>query len=86
MMISGGMIIGIPSVLHAAMITQAPPLAYVGPGAGLGAIGALLAVLSAIVIGVAGLVLYPLQVLRNWLRGNRKTAGDSTDASTDASS
>lgn len=85
-MIAACTIIGISPVLHAAMITPAPPVAYVGPGAGLGAIGALLAVVSAIVIGVAGLVLYPLQVLRNWLRGHRKTADNSSEASTDASS
>jgi hypothetical protein len=44
------------------------PLAYVGPGAGLGAVGALLAVLGVVVLCVAGLVLYPLQLLRNRLR------------------
>ncbi len=40
-------------------------LGYVGPGAGLGAIGALLAVLAAVVLGTVGLVLYPIQLLRN---------------------
>jgi len=48
-------------------------LAYIGPGAGLGAIGALLAVLGAIVLCVAGLVLYPLQVFRNRLRGHHES-------------
>jgi hypothetical protein len=60
----------------AASLAQ-PPLAYVGPGAGLGAIGALLAVLGAILIGVAGLVLYPLQLFRNWIRKERETAGET---------
>jgi hypothetical protein len=46
-------------------------LAYIGPGAGLGALGALLAVLGAIVLCVAGLVLYPLQLLRNRLDRRR---------------
>lgn len=49
-------------------------LAYIGPGAGLGAIGALLAVLGAIVLCVAGLVLYPLHLLRNRLRGRHDEA------------
>jgi len=48
-----------------------PVLAYVGPGAGLGAVGALLAVLAAIGLGIIGLVLYPLRLLRSWLAGKR---------------
>jgi hypothetical protein len=51
-------------------------LAYVGPGAGLGAIGALLAVAGAVLIGLFGLVLYPLHLAKNWLRGRTEnTAG-----------
>ena len=47
-------------------------LGYVGPGAGLGAIGALLAVLAAVVLGTVGLALYPIHLLRNWFstKGN----------------
>ena len=43
-------------------------LAYVGPGAGLGMIGSLLAVLAAVVIGLVGLVLYPITLIRKMLR------------------
>ena len=39
-------------------------LAYVGPGAGLGMLGSLLAVVAAIVIGLFGLVLYPITLIR----------------------
>lgn len=54
-------------------------LGYVGPGAGLGAIGALLAVVVAVVLGIAGLVLYPIQLLRNWLSAkNNVSAAEST--------
>ena len=47
-------------------------LGYIGPGAGLGAIGALLAVVGVLVLCLLGIVLYPLQLLRNRFRG-RKT-------------
>ncbi|MFN0055444.1 MAG: hypothetical protein ACKV0T_25130 [Planctomycetales bacterium] len=38
-------------------------LAYVGPGAGLGMIGSLLAVVAAILLGIFGLLLYPIKLL-----------------------
>lgn len=65
----------------AAFPTSPVPLAYIGPGAGLGAIGALLAVLGAIVLCVAGLILYPLQLLRNRI-GRRSS--DGTEATSEA--
>jgi hypothetical protein len=43
-------------------------LAYIGPGAGLGFIGSLLAVLAVIAVGFLGLVLYPLKVVLAWIR------------------
>jgi len=43
-------------------------LAYVGPGAGLGMLGSLLALAAAIVIGLLGLLLYPIMLLRKALR------------------
>lgn len=58
-----------PAIASAAPLGLPSTLAYVGPGAGLGAIGALLAVLAAVVVGLAGLVLYPMRLLSNWLRG-----------------
>lgn len=47
-------------VITAVMLTSA----YVGPGAGLGMLGSLLAVLAAVLIGLFGLVLYPVSLLR----------------------
>jgi hypothetical protein len=44
-------------------------LAYIGPGAGLGFIGSLLAVLAVIALGFLGLVLYPLKLVIAWFRG-----------------
>ena len=43
-------------------------LGYVGPGAGLGMIGALLAVLGVIVLGLLGPILYPVRLLSRWYR------------------
>lgn len=53
-------------------------LAYVGPGAGLGALGALFAVLAAVLLGVVGLVLYPIQLLRR--RFSKQSRVVATDA------
>jgi hypothetical protein len=43
--------------------------AYVGPGAGVGMIGSLLAVLGAILLAVVGLILWPLRMLRKRRQG-----------------
>ena len=43
-------------------------LGYVGPGAGLGFVGSLLAVLAVIAVGVLGIVLYPLKLFIVWYR------------------
>jgi hypothetical protein len=47
--------------------------AYVGPGAGIGMIGSLLAVLAAVLLSVVGLILLPLRMLRK----RRHAKGDS---------
>ena len=48
-----------------AVLSQ-PVMAYIGPGSGLSAIGALLAVVVVIVVAVFGFVWYPLKrVMRN---------------------
>lgn len=39
------------------------PLAYIGPGAGLSALGALLAIVAGLVVGVLGYVWYPIKRL-----------------------
>jgi hypothetical protein len=47
-------------------------LAYVGPGAGLGFIGSLLAILAVVFLGLVGLVAYPLKLI---LRMRRTRSG-----------
>lgn len=51
--------------------------AYVGPGAGLGMIGSLLAVVGAVVLAIVGLVLLPFRLI---LKKRRKQANPEDDA------
>lgn len=51
-------------IILAAMISIAaasPALAYIGPGAGMGAIGTVVAVLGAIALMIVGFVWYPVK-------------------------
>ncbi len=41
-------------------------LGYVGPGAGLGFLGSLLAVVAVVAVGLLGLVIYPLKRVLAW--------------------
>lgn len=52
--------------------------AYVGPGAGFGILGVLLAVLSAIVMGFVGLVMWPIRKIAHY-RKSRARAGEERD-------
>ncbi|MCB9994673.1 MAG: hypothetical protein H6873_13580 [Hyphomicrobiaceae bacterium] len=45
------------------LIATEPAFAYIGPGAGLSAIGTLLAIVAAAVMAVAGFIWYPLKRL-----------------------
>jgi len=49
-------------------LTASHALAYVGPGAGISAFGALLGLLAAVVLVVVGFVWYPVKRLRRRLR------------------
>lgn len=63
----------IPLVLTGLLLVLATPLqafAYVGPGAGLGAIVSLVAVAAGVLIALVGLVVFPLRLLLK--RRNRK--------------
>jgi hypothetical protein len=50
-------------------------LAYVGPGAGLSMLGALLAVIAVVLATVVGLVLWPLRMLTRRGKAKADTAG-----------
>lgn len=55
--------------------------AYIGPGAGLSAIGSLVSVVSALLLAVAGFVWYPLKrLLRRGRRRPQAPAGKPAEA------
>ena len=60
----------------ATLLTMAasPAAAYIGPGAGLGAIGTVIAVVGAILLMIVGFVWYPLKRLLK----KRKNTADPT--------
>ena len=65
--ISGGF--GLALVLGLALsLTPSPAAAYVGPGIGLGLLGTLIAVVGAVLVGLFGIILYPISLLRKKLR------------------
>ncbi|ALM54627.1 hypothetical protein AR456_09725 [Halomonas huangheensis] len=56
----------------------APALAYVGPGAGLTAIGTMIAVIAALVLAVIGFVWYPLKRVMRRRRAERTSADEDS--------
>ena len=62
----------------------AGPLGYVGPGAGLSMLGALVAVVAVVFLGLLAPILYPIKLLRKWRRSRkdgRRGAGEAADVS-----
>lgn len=68
------------SVATAALLIASPAFAYIGPGAGLGALGTLATLIGAVVLLVVGFVWYPV---KRMLRGRKKAdaveEADATD-------
>jgi len=50
--------------------------AYVGPGAGIGMIASLLAVVGAVLLSIVGLVLWPWRLLKKRLQAKRQARVD----------
>lgn len=67
---------GLPAGLFA-LIIATPAQAYIGPGAGLGAVAIVIALLLGCVFLVAGLVWYPL---KRFIRGRRGPQGEPSPA------
>lgn len=65
---SMAIVLSIMAVIVATTAFPPESQAYVGPGAGLSAIGSVLAVAGALVLGVVGFVWYPVKRLRRNLR------------------
>lgn len=59
--------------LLAALAAPGTAAAYMGPGAGLGMLGSLIAVAAAVVVAVVGLVLLPLRLIRKRWRKAQPT-------------
>ena len=55
----------------ALLLAAAPAAAYMGPGAGLGMLGSVIAVLGAVLVAVFGIVVLPIRMI---LRRRRKAA------------
>ncbi|MCP5301526.1 MAG: hypothetical protein H6954_17585 [Chromatiaceae bacterium] len=58
-----------------------PAAAYIGPGAGLGMLGSLIAVVIALLLGLVGLIILPIKLLRA-RKGKQRPSDD--DRSPDA--
>lgn len=56
-------------------------VAYIGPGAGLSAIGSVLALLGALVLMVVGFVWYPVKRLLKWRKRDGRAKQDAASGS-----
>lgn len=71
-----------PSVIFAAIVLlPATAWAYFGPGAGLGMVASLVAVVVAVLLVICGALIYPIMMLRK-RRKNRKSSSETLDAGT----
>ncbi len=74
--------IGPAALLLVAMLAlpaqAAGVLGYVGPGAGLSMLGALLAVVGILALGLLGLILYPIRLIRRWFRQRNQSVSCET--------
>jgi hypothetical protein len=59
-------------VLVAVAVVPGTATAYMGPGAGLGMLGSLVAVVAALAVAAVGLVLLPLRII---MKKRRKASG-----------
>jgi len=68
----------IMSLLAVLSLMSGPAFAYIGPGAGLGMIGSLLAVVAAIVVALVGIIVYPIRVWKKKREQQAKGGGDES--------
>lgn len=69
------------TVAVAMLLLPSTAHAYLGPGGVITAIGAMLALLVAILASIAGFLWYPLKRLLVWLRGRRSSRDMATTTS-----
>lgn len=68
-----------------ALSLSMPAAAYVGPGAGLGVLGVLLAVFAAVLMALIGMVLWPIRLITQRNRLKARHAGAQSSRAEDAS-
>lgn len=59
------------SVIVLTTLLSQNALAYIGPGAGIGAIGTVLALIGAVLLAIVGFVWYPVKRLIAWIKGGK---------------
>jgi uncharacterized membrane protein len=75
----GGPLLAVP-LLSLMLAWSQPALAYVGPGAGITMLGALWAVIAAILLALGGLIWWPLRTIR---RRRKQAANAAATAAAD---
>lgn len=64
------------TTLFVAIVLPSPAFAYIGPGAGLSAIGTVVAVIGAFFLLIVGFVWYPVKRVLRRRKANADTAND----------
>ena len=62
-----------------ACLVSGPAYAYIGPGAGISAIGAVLALIGAVALAIVGFIWYPLKRLRRNRQKARTQAAEGEE-------
>ena len=65
------------------LFLSGPAAAYIGPGAGLSAIGTLLSLIGAVLLAIVGFVWYPVKRLVRSLRASRAKAAATDQPAAD---
>jgi len=63
---------------------SSPAAAYIGPGLGLGAIGAVLGAIAAVFMVILGLIWYPFKIMLRKMRGGNTDAPAAAETSASA--
>ncbi len=66
-------------VILLVLLLPMPAMAYVGPGSGLSAIGAFLAVIAGILVAIFGFIWYPVKRLLRKIKSRRDSKGDGEE-------
>ncbi len=64
-----------------AMAAAGPAIAYMGPGAGLGMLSSLFAVLGVVLLALLGAILFPIRMLLKFIRKRSRSEGQRQGAS-----